>query len=33
MKQEYEARIRKTAADVQRLIEQYLKTDGSAYAA
>lgn len=31
MKQEYEARIRKTAADVQRLLEQYLKTDGSAY--
>lgn len=31
MKQEYEAKIRKTAADVQRLLEQYLKTDGSAY--
>lgn len=31
MKQEYEARIRKTAADVQRLLEQYLKANGNAY--
>lgn len=31
MKQEYEEKIQKTAADVQRLLAQYLQTDGGAY--
>lgn len=31
MKQEYEEKIQKTAADVKRMLAQYLQTDGGAY--